>query len=114
MPASKGSQNTRTKGFYSPLYHADETTHLSTGQSENLEHEITLLRVMIKRTMEMADGIDDLRLAARALDSLGAAMVRLAGLLKAQKTLKDSQSKTAELLSIAIQEVNEELRRKNG
>ncbi len=114
MPTSKRNQNARKKGFYSPLYRTDETSLLTDDQSASLEHEINLLRVMIKRTMEMADGIDDLREATRILDALSAATTRLANLLRAQKSLNEAQSKSADLLSIAIKEVNEELRRKNG
>ena len=67
---------------------------------------------MIRRTMELADGIDDLREAIRVLDALGAAAGRLSTLLRAQKSLNEGQSRMADEISVAIQQVNAELRSK--
>lgn len=114
MSAPKGNLNALKNGFYSRLFHAGESNDIDRDQSTDLEHEITLLRVMIRRTMELADGIDDLREATRVLDALGAASGRLAGLLRTQKTLHARGSQYAEEISIAIREVNAELRRKYG
>ena len=110
--APRGNLNTLKHGFYSRLFHTAETGDLSADQSSSLEHEITLLRVMIRRTMELADGIDDLREATRVLDALGAASSRLANLLRAQKSLNEGQTHLSDEISIAIQQVNAELRRK--
>jgi hypothetical protein len=110
--APKGNLNALKHGFYSRLFHAVEANELPQDQSVSLDHEITLLRVMIRRTMELADGIDDLREATRALDALGAAAGRLAGLLRTQKNLLNRQSNIADEISIAIQQVNAELRSK--
>jgi hypothetical protein len=110
--APKGNLNALKHGFYSRLYHASEQTDLNGNASSNLEHEITLLRVMIRRTMQLADGIDDLREATRVLDALGAAAGRLSNLLRAQKSLNQVQSGLADEISIAIQQVNAELRNK--
>jgi hypothetical protein len=108
--APKGNLNALKNGFYSRLFHTGEATDLANDLPASLEHEITLLRVMIRRTMELADGIDDLREATRVLDALGAAAGRLSTLLRAQKSLNESQSKMADEISIAIQQVNTELR----
>jgi hypothetical protein len=109
--APKGNLNALKHGFYSWLFHSSETHDLLENPT-SLEHEITLLRVMIRRTMQLADGIEDLKEATRVLDALGAAAARLANLLRAQKSLKDHRSKVADEISIAIQEVNQELRSK--
>ncbi len=109
--APKGNLNALKHGYYSRLFHGNETNDLSEN-SASLEHEITLLRVMIRRTMQLADGIDDIKEATRVLDALGAAASRLANLLRAQKSLKDHHSPMTEEISIAIQEVNQELRSK--
>ena len=111
--APKGNLNALKHGFYSRLFHATENSELSVDPSTSLEHEITLLRVMIRRTMQLADGIDDLRQATRVLDALGAAAGRLSALLRAQKSLNEGQSGLADEISIAIQQVNAELRKKN-
>jgi hypothetical protein len=108
--APKGNLNALKHGFYSRLFRACEANDLDGDDSGSLQHEITLLRVMIRRTMELADGIDDLKEATRALDALGAAAGRLANLLRAEKSLNTSQSQLADEISIAIQQVNQELR----
>ncbi len=110
--APKGNLNALKHGFYSRLFHANETVDLDSDLGTSLENEITLLRVMIRRTMQLAEGIDDLQEATRALGALGAAANRLASLLRAQKSLKDQDNQLADDLSIAIQQVNQELRSK--
>jgi hypothetical protein len=110
--AQKGNLNALKHGFYSRLYRDAESSEVEEDQTTSLENEITLLRVMIWRTMELADGIDDLKEATRVLDALGAAAGRLANLLRAQKSLKGAQSGVADEISIAIQQVNQELRNK--
>jgi hypothetical protein len=112
--APKGNLNALKHGFYSRLFRADESNDLADNGCDSLEHEITLLRVMIRRTMQLADGIDDLKEATRVLNALGAAAGRLANLLRTQKSLKPSRTQVADEISIAIQQVNQELRRKNG
>lgn len=72
-----------------------------------------MLRVMIRRTMELAQGIDDLRQATRVLDALGAASSRLANLLRMQVNLRESDTRMVEEISSAIQQLNHELRRRD-
>ncbi|OGN91947.1 MAG: hypothetical protein A2Y88_01875 [Chloroflexi bacterium RBG_13_48_10] len=112
--APKGNLNALKNGFYSRLFLTHESSDLSDSESGSLEQEITLLRVMIRRTMALADGIEDLKEATRVLDALGAAAGRLANLLRAQKSLSESHSQMANEISAAIQQVNAELRRTNG
>ena len=110
--APRGNLNALKNGFYSRLFHESETGDLGKDTPASLENEITLLRVMIRRTMELADGIEDLREATRVLDALGAAASRLANLLREQKNLNEGKSQLVDEISIAIQQVNQELRRK--
>jgi hypothetical protein len=110
--APKGNLNALKNGFYSRLFHNAETSDLASDCPGNLEPEITLLRVMMRRTMELADGIDDLREATRVLDALGAAAGRLASLLRTQKNMNEQNGGLADEISLAIQQVNAELRSK--
>ncbi len=110
--APKGNLNALKHGFYSRLFHADERVDLDSDQETSLDNEIILLRVMIRRTLQLAEGIDDLQEAIRALGALGAAANRLANLLRVQKSLKDQNNQLADEISIAIQQVNQELRSK--
>jgi hypothetical protein len=111
--APKGNLNALKNGFYSRLFHFNEISAMNEDETSSLEHEITLLRVMMRRTMELADGIDDLREATRVLDALGAAAGRLANLLRVQKSMNEPRSQVADEISIAIQQVNAELRKKH-
>ena len=108
--APKGNLNALKHGYYSRLFRKIESSDLQDAPADNLENEIALLRVMIRRTMELADGIDDLREATRVLVALGAASGRLANLLRAQKSLNTPHPGVADEISIAIQQVNQELR----
>jgi hypothetical protein len=110
--APKGNLNALKHGFYSRLFKPAETVDLPDDFSSSLEHEITLLRVMIRRTKQLADGIDNLREATHVLDALGAAASRLSSLLRAQKSLNLGQPGLADEISLAIQQVNAELRNK--
>jgi uncharacterized protein YjcR len=110
--APKGNINALKHGFYSRLLHTIEANDLESNDSGSLQHEITLLRVMMRRTMELANGVNDLKEATRALDALGTAAGRLANLLRVEKTLNSSRSQLADEISIAIQQVNQELRSK--
>jgi hypothetical protein len=112
--APKGNLNVLKNGFYSRLFHTSETSDLMDDDAGSLEHEITLLRVMMRRTMELAEGMDDLQQATRVLDALGAAAGRLANLLRAQKSLNEKHSQLADEISTAIHQANAELRHKNG
>lgn len=112
--APKGNLNALKHGFYSRLFHINERADLRNDPPTSLDNEITLLRVMIRRTMQLADGIDDLREAMRVLDALGAAANRLSNLLRAQKSLSHGGSPLAEEISVAIQQVNAELRNKKS
>lgn len=110
--APKGNLNALKHGFYSRLFHDSESSEINADQLENLENEITLLRVMIRRTMELADGIDDLKEARRVLDALGAASGRLANLLRTQKSLSATNTGVADEISETIRQINQEMRNK--
>ncbi len=109
--APKGNLNALKHGYYSRLFRCRETDELP-NEPGSLESEITLLRVMIRRTTELAVGIDDLKEATRVLDALGAAAARLANLLRAQHKLHENRPGVEDEISIAIQQVNKELRSK--
>ena len=109
----KSNPNALKNGFYSPLLQTSETIDLNDGETSSLDHEITLLRVMIRRTMQLADDIHDLHEAIRLMNALGAAMGRLSTLLRAQKSLSEGHSQLTDEISLAIQHAIAELRHKN-
>ncbi len=77
--------------------------------AEDLEEEILLLRTMIRRAVKGAGADPDPQALVRQLDVLSKAMVRLAGLLKAQQALGNNVSMEA-ALSQALTETIEEIR----
>lgn len=111
--APKGNLNALKHGFYSRLFRSSESHDLPDDEAVNLENEINLLRVMMRRTIELADGIDDIAQATKVLVALGIASGRLASLMRTQKIMNEKHSLLAEELSAAIHEANEELRKNN-
>jgi methyl-accepting chemotaxis protein len=112
--APKGNLNALKHGFYSRLFRSSESNDLTEDEAVNLENEINLLRVMMRRTIELADGIDDIAQATKVLVALGAAAGRLASLIRTQRFMNEKHSQAVDEISIAIQRVNEELRKKYG
>ena len=79
--------------------------------SDDLQNEIALLRVIIRRVFEIAnDNIDqDLDTWSHSLNTLGAASTRLAGLLRTNQLISGSGTDALDVLSKAFGEVAHEL-----
>jgi hypothetical protein len=76
-----------------------------------LEDEITMLRVITRRVLLLANGAMDLDETIHALNALGSASVKLAALLRIHKMLGGSEeSRVFEALSEAIGSVLEDTR----
>ena len=83
-----GNLNAFKHGFYSRRFRALELSDLSEVLTDNLDDEIALLRVIIRRVFEMADkDAETLEDWSMALSTLGAASTRLAGLLRTQQII---------------------------
>jgi len=80
-----GNLNAFKHGFYSRRFRTLELSDLSTVLTDNLDDEIALLRVIMRRVFELADTdaetLDDWQMA---LSTLGAAATRVAGMLRIQ------------------------------
>jgi len=74
-----------------------------------LQDEIRMMRLIIRRVMNLADEGRSLAEVLRVLDSVGAASTRLARLLKAEGEL-DKKQGMAEALSQALAKVTEDLK----
>ena len=99
------------EGFYAEQFQPGEVIDLQGLMLTGVESEIHMLRVMMRRTLELSRGSQDIRQMTRVLASLGTASTRLAGLLKTQRILEDEQSgRVAESISQAIANVVEEMR----
>lgn len=102
----KGGQPANTNalkhGFYSHRFNALELKDLGTVTTDNLDDEIALMRVIIRRVFDLADTeaktLDDWQMA---LSTLGAASTRLAGMLRTQKGFSGGTSQEQLLVNLS-------------
>jgi hypothetical protein len=105
-----GNWNAFKHGFYSRRYRPLEVSDLNTVMSDDLTGEIALLRVIIRRVFEFAGTeATDLDSWTKALNSLGAAATRLAGLMRTQQILTGGGTDMVDILSQVIGEVANDL-----
>lgn len=102
----------RSRSFYVEQVGEVRPEDLEAGLNPELQDEILLMRVKIRRLMELADGVDSLPTAIKVLGALGMACSRLAQLLKTQKLLEPQSSQAADALSQALTEVVREMKLK--
>lgn len=111
--AQPGNVNALKHGFYATLFRPAEMSDLETMLESGLAGEVAMLRVMTRRVLALAGGVDDLDEAVGLLRALGVACARLASLLKAEKALAgEGESLARAAISQALTEVVEELRGK--
>jgi hypothetical protein len=109
-----GNSNAMKHGFYSRKFKTIEINDLDVLEANNnLQDEILLLKVVIRRVWEMAStSAVDLDSWAMALGVLGMAMTRQAGLLRVQAMMGGGNSEITNAISQAIREVTDEFDRK--
>jgi hypothetical protein len=105
-----GNVNAWRHGFYSRRFKALELCDLETILQNNLDDEISLLRVMIRRVFETADSqAETLQDWESVLSTLGAASTRLAGLIRVQHLSSGKSQNIEDLLAEAIGEAAHEI-----
>ncbi len=105
-----GNVNAWKHGFYSRRFKALELCDLVTVLQNNLDDEIALLRVMIRRVFETADSqAETLADWESVLSTLGAASTRLAGLIRVQHLSSGKSQNIEDLLAEAIGEAAHEI-----
>jgi hypothetical protein len=104
-----GNQNARKHGFYSAAMRPGEVADLDALEAEGLLDEIALVRVGIRRLFEVAGDSKAPGELASALEVIGSASVKLAGLLRTQRMIAGGQSSLSDALSQALGEVCGEL-----
>lgn len=109
MAAPKNNLNALKHGFYSKQFRAAELKDLNLllegGSQSDLLDEIAMLRVTIRRTQDMAHGIDDINTAIKWLGVLGASATRVAALLRTQKLLATDRSQNLDVITQALERV---------
>ena len=105
-----GNWNAFKHGYYSRRFRPLELDDLNIILSDGLADEIALLRVIIRRVFEFADSdATDLDAWTKALNTLGTASTRLAGLLRTQQVITGGGANIVDVLSEAIGDVAHEL-----
>ena len=108
--AQPGNLNALKHGFYSKQFEAVEIQDLDTMILDGLQDEVAMLRVIIRRILELTKGCDDLEELMNVLGVLGMAATQLAGLLRVQHLLGgDENSEIARTISQAISNVSKEM-----
>lgn len=98
-------------GFYARQFRQAELADLEAIAADDLGQEIAMLRVVIRRTLALADELTEAEEAVKILNALSAASTRLASLMRSQLTLNQGRAdETIQALSAAIAEVTQELR----
>jgi hypothetical protein len=109
--AQPGNRNAIKHGFYAVKFKTVEISDLETAAQVGLEDEIGLLRVVIRRTLEMAGDVEELDEMIDVLGALGVAATRLAGLLRTQHLISGTKdSGLSATISQALADVVKELR----
>lgn len=104
-----GNLNALKHGFYSAHFTADELADLDNATALTLPDVIQVLQVQIRRVLNLSRNQTDLDSATTTLAALGAASIRLAGLLRTQKYLGADPSDATAALQEALAAVTTDL-----
>lgn len=98
----------RRGGYYADRFSDAELEDLESLPDEGLESEIALLRVIIRRLLEMIDSQAEAPVLARHLETISRSAGRMATLLRVQRSL-GGKSSTQLAFFEALEQVNKEL-----
>lgn len=108
--APDGNKNALKHGFYSKQMRPTELADLDALMDVGLSNEINMLRVLLRRILDIAAGEMTPELAISVLNATGTNMTRLANMMKTQKYLNgDGGGNMMSILSQALNEVVKEL-----
>ena len=101
---SKTGQAVKRPSFYLQEYQAEERRDLDQARQADIQDEIELLRVTMRRTLALAREVQDLSEMLDVLKELANATGKLTGLIRAQQKAGGSEGDLALLLRRAISE----------
>jgi hypothetical protein len=105
-----GNTNAVTHGYYAKLLTQPEAADLGAFVGDGIDNEIGLMRVYIRRLLELADGEEDLKTALIRLEGLGNASIRVAKLLRTKRLLTPNEGNdVAKAIGEALQAVVKEM-----
>ena len=122
--AQPGNLNALKHGFYSRSFKDLENSDLEAMLAQDLESEIAMLRVVVRRAFELSTAPDpsqsplegemaagqDLDKVIHVMNSLGMASIRLGSLLKIQAMLGKREGDIGAVISEALKEVARDLK----
>ena len=107
--APAGNTNALQHGFYPRQLRSKDLADLDNCQSSGLTDEITMLRVMIRRVVEMGKGVDNLYDGLNLMRGLCFATTSLTRLIKTQHLLNSPADEVSLAIRQALEEVGEEM-----
>lgn len=107
--AQPGNLNALKNGFYSRQLQSGELSDLEKVRGGNLQDEIDMLRVVMRRTLELSQEYETPQVMMKTLGALGLASIRIFRLMEAQKSLVEGSKDVARAISQALDEVMEEM-----
>jgi hypothetical protein len=103
--SQSGKQSPMAHGFYARQFAPLERSDLQNLLVGDLHDEIAMLRVALRRVLDLSEGISDLAQAVRWLNTMSIASTRLASLLRTQRLLLGNDARIAETISQALSDV---------
>ena len=87
-----GNLNALKHSFYSRFFKENEIEAMQGLPNEDLREEITALRVIIRRVLQLSLDIEDVNTGLRLLSTLSAAAAQLSSLVKVQAVMQQNGS----------------------
>jgi len=106
--APRGNTNALKHGFYSPRFRDNELEDLKALIEPGLTDEIAMLRIIIRRTVDRVDEIENLDQQLRFISTLSHASAQLSRLLRTQRLLVGEVSQIEQALQQAIYQLEHE------
>jgi len=105
--AQPGNLNAVKHGLYTRYLRSGEASPSEALEARSLEPEISLLRVLIQRTLALAEEVEDVEMSIKLLSALSLTASRLALLMRAQQALPAS-SGSKDALTQALEAFSKE------
>lgn len=107
--APRGNRNALKHGFYPRQFKKADLSDLDKANLSGLQDEITMLRLFIRRVLELGRDVEDLYEAQYLLRTVSLAVITLTRLIKTQHWLSSGDDEVSQALKQALLEVNQEM-----
>ncbi|MCJ7626317.1 MAG: hypothetical protein MUO76_22730 [Anaerolineaceae bacterium] len=104
-----GNTNAIKHGFYARKFKPTDLTGIDDFEFSGLDEEITMLRIYIRRVIEMGADVQDLPRAMALLRVFSLATISLTRLIRTQHIISPDPDNISQWLSVAINQATSEL-----